>query len=238
MNAVITLAVGRASYFERTNPLMEKYAARIGADFLKITELTDKFAHIEQAYKLSKFLIYDYFDKYDRILYLDGDIVIHPDCPNLFELVPESHLGVTCESEPYFNRDEVLSQACEYYGVNYPGHSRGWFNTGLMVLSQIHRELLVPPVRFRHFTGRNLDGSLADERFRWLDMPLLNCRCLAQGFAVQDLGYKFNYIQPLMYVKDFPLAPEESWMFHCAGEDKDFIDRMVRVWYQSDAFSN
>lgn len=228
--AVITLCIGELSYSSITIPVIRDYSCKIGADFYSITQSSvpqNKPHHP----KLDKFQIHEFLDHYDRILFLDSDMVIHPHCPNLFELVDPDHLGVVCETSPYFNRDQVFQEACQYYGIPYPGHANHWFNSGMMVISQAHRPLFAWPEKVTSFAARNLDGSLAPPRFRWWDMPLLNCERLRLNIEIQDLGYRYNYLQSLSGLDNKPFSPKNSFIFHGCGEDKSMLYRMIETWY-------
>ncbi|WP_299414163.1 glycosyltransferase [Acaryochloris sp. IP29b_bin.148] len=229
-HAVITLCVGNLSYWTVTIPIIRNYSSKIGADFYNIThsKVTKENLHHP---KLEKFQIYEFLNHYDRILYLDSDMVIHPDCPNLFNLVDANQLGVVCESSPYFNRDQVFEEACRYGGVSYPGHSNDWFNSGMMVISQTHQPLFTWPDKIKSFPARNLDGSIAPPRFRWWDMPYLNSERLRLKFDIHNLGYRYNYLQPLTSLKNISLRPQESFIFHGCGEDKSGLYQMIETWY-------
>jgi len=228
--AVMTLAVGYQEFWQKTHAIMQDYATRIEADFIKITILNEK-TTIPFGYKLAKFQIYDQLSIYERIIYLDGDIVIHPECPNLFELVPENKLGVVCEVQPYFNREEILKLACEFYGANYQENSQEWFNTGMMVISKKHQNMFRLPEIIKEFRALNADGSFAPEKFTWVDMPFLNCSRIIHNIEIQDLGFKFNYLQPLKDFSSRPFAPEDALIFHGCGEDKSYINEIIRIWY-------
>lgn len=229
--AVITLCIGDLNYWNATIPVIQDYSSKIGADFHNITHscvAKDKQHHP----KLDKFQIYEFLNHYDRILFLDSDIVLHPDCPNLFDLVDFNQLGVVCESSPYFNRDQVFQEACQYGGVPYPGHSNDWFNSGMMVISQTHRSLFAWPEKIKPFPARNLDGSIAPLRFKWWDMPYLNCERLRLNIEIQNLGYRYNYLQPLTAFKNKPFPPKEAFVFHGCGEDKNMLYQMIETWYR------
>ena len=112
-NLVLTISVG--DHYKKvaslSEPLMKNYAKKIKADFLNITEDTPEY--ITQ--KWLKFNIHNLLHTYKRILYVDTDILIREDAPNLFEVVPENKLGMFNEGR-YVARYEFLEQASEYYG--------------------------------------------------------------------------------------------------------------------------
>ena len=228
-NAVITLAIGYEPFWVWTHPIMQRYARRINADFIVIDQL-QRSVILTQGYKLEKFQLRNYLEKYDRILFLDSDIAIHPQCPDLFSQVREEELGVVCECLPYFNREAIFQEACQFYGVSYPGSAQTWFNTGMMILSHCHRQLFTEPKKVRAFNVRYPDGSLAPKHFTWLDMPLLNCLRVAYNIPLRDLGYSFNYLYNVL-AKNPPSQPEDAWIFHGAGKDKSSLERIIKQWY-------
>src|SRR3989344_1081246 len=143
---VLTIAMG--DYYrqmgEVTHPLIKKYADQIKADFEVITEqkISQTTPHWE------KFQIFNFLNDYDRILFLDTDIIIRGDTPDLFTLVPESNLGAFNEA-PYTGRNSgaVMRQIAEAYGQDLPVWDGRYFNTGVMVLSRVHQPLFIKPAR-------------------------------------------------------------------------------------------
>lgn len=234
--AVITLAIGYQPFWGLTHPLMERYAQRIGADFVVIDQ-SQKSSNLTEGYKLEKFQLKYYLEQYDRVIFLDSDIAIHPQCPNLFDLVEQQELGAVCECLPYFNREGIFQEAAQFYGVPYPGNDQQWFNTGMMVLSHHHRQLFNEPLNIKTFNARNMDGSIAPERFTWLDMPLLNCLRIACKIPLHNLGYSFNYLSPLTRIPSPPGPAENAWIYHSSGEDKSCLNRMIDRWYPKGSLS-
>lgn len=229
-NALVTVAVGDSHLWEYTHPLMERYAERIGVDFIKIK---GEYENTLRS-RLRKFDIYELFEKYDRIIYMDGDIAINPSCPDLFHLVPYDKIGAVCERPPYAqDRGGVLRSACEFYGVNYPYASDAdcnWFNTGLLVLSRVHRDLFVRPEQVKVFG----EG--------WIDMPLMNSLSIKNGYEIHDLGLKFNYMGSLVSHKLRPFEPTESYIFHATGflrhYRKKYLELIVKFWTDKTLVNN
>ena len=89
-NLVLTISIGdkHQKMSELTIPSIKKYADKIDADFLnvEVSKLTST--------DWEKTQIYDLFHHYKRIIFLDVDLIIRDDCPNLFEIVPENELGI------------------------------------------------------------------------------------------------------------------------------------------------
>lgn len=205
-NAIITLAVGDSPLWEISHALMQAYAKRIGCDFIKITgkALEKVEAHSR------KLEIAGYLKDYERILFFDGDVVIHKDCPDLFDLVPDDMIGATVEREPYFkDRPHILSEACNLYGVKAEVDQLcegNWFNSGVMVISRNHADMFRVP-----------EGKKLTRCHGFKDQALLNATRIKYQVPLYDLGFRFNYIASVMFNPDRPMSPFDADVFHATG---------------------
>jgi hypothetical protein len=134
--------VGR-SWLAVTGPLFERYAARVGARYEVLTGPDADPYPLRHKFKLAELL-----DRYDRVVYLDADVVLGPDCPDLFAEVPETHVGALDEwpwlGRPAWVQAEVEAVAAAA-GLPPPGPLARYFNTGVLVLSAAHRGAVEPP---------------------------------------------------------------------------------------------
>ena len=175
MNLVLTISIG--DVYERmkvlTHPSIEAYAKRIGADFLCIDEKTIS----ETTPHWEKFQIVALLEKYDRIIYLDTDILVRDDCDNLFDIIPEDCLGVFNEA-PFTNRSlELMIDTCKKYNVTLPEWDGKYYNSGVMVISQIHRKLFEKP---------------EVEHFSFYEQTYLNMMVAHLGIKIKTLSYIYN----------------------------------------------
>jgi hypothetical protein len=141
--AVVTIACG--SFYERlaaiTHPTIQAYADRIGADFIVWREFGSHVMPHYQKLELAKVL-----DQYDRVLYIDTDVLVRGDTPDLFEIVPEDELGAFDET-PYINRNIDMIQFMTAVGCDPWSWDGKYYNTGVMVLSKCHQHLFYQPER-------------------------------------------------------------------------------------------
>jgi len=90
--AIVTVCIG--DYYKQiaryTHPTLKTYAKKINAEFISIENNNPNY--ITQKY--NKFEIYNLLNRFDRLIYVDTDIIIRDDCPNLFEIVPKTQLGM------------------------------------------------------------------------------------------------------------------------------------------------
>ena len=180
--AIVTICIGDQfkKLAELTHPTIKAYADRIGTDFIIIDQkkISNKFLHYE------KFQIYDLLGKYHRIIFMDSDLIVRPDCPDLFEIVPEHCLGIFNEGTFVPGIMEVVRDACVKYKISIPKWDGQYYNTGVMVLSRLHRQIFVKP-------EQEYDYYHSVYHF---EQPYLNLKIIADGYKVQDIEYKFNRV--------------------------------------------
>ncbi len=200
---VFTIAIGE--YHQKiskfTLPSIKKYAEKIGSDFLIVTE--PKKEYITQ--KWNKFYIHELLNDYKRILYLDCDLIIREDCPNLFNIVPENKLGMFNE-ERYTSRLEYLLQASEYYKEELPKWDGKFYNSGVMIISRKHKQIFRMP--------KGID-------FVETDQPYINLRIQKDKIDMFDLPYDFNRMDILD--KFCGISRLNSYIVHYAGAPKEMI---------------
>jgi lipopolysaccharide biosynthesis glycosyltransferase len=180
MRAVITISIG--DEFSRiaamTHPLMEAYARRIGADFISL--------HGDAAKPvLEKFRLFEFLGLYERVVYLDSDVIVKPDCPNLFELVPFDNFGAWLTSRHGAGFDPLIARIQKH--LPDLGWRKTYFNGGVLVVSQQHRDAFVKTIEYE------------DEMY---DRTLLNYRVQKLGYEIFDIGYKFNHTAAASRVAD------------------------------------
>lgn len=88
-NAVITYIENVTDDVKPLIDRMESYAKKVSADFVLLTGRTQGYVELE------KHRIEAFAELYDKILYVDTNVFIKDDCPNLFEIVPDKCVGIT-----------------------------------------------------------------------------------------------------------------------------------------------
>jgi len=90
--------------------------------------------------------IRDHLKEYDRVLHIDVDALVKPDCPNLFSLVPTDRIGSIFEDvgSRKEHRRSVIRAIQEKMGD--VGWRSGYPNSGCMLFSRCHIPLFeIPP---------------------------------------------------------------------------------------------
>lgn len=197
-NLVLTIAMGDAyqKMARITHPSIRAYAERIGAEFMciDVQKVSQTTPHWE------KFQIFDLLNDYERILYVDTDIIIRDDCPSLFDEVPPLKLGAFNEAPFTIRSKEMMIDIARQYGTTIPSWDGKYYNTGVLVISRKHKYLFKKP---------------AQEHFSFYEQSYLNMQIAKQSVDMFDLHYKFNR----MTCMDKVTGEERfaSYVIHYAG---------------------
>lgn len=197
-----------------THPIIRKFAESWNADFKILDHRTDcRVGDGRYHYRIMK--LYDLFNKYDRIIHLDSDIVINKTCPNLFEVVPEDCIGTNLEDKGSRRnyRRKMISLVQQRWGNI--GWKEGYINTGVFVVSKQHRKIFTK-VNDQYWT----------EEFGFDDVHL-GYQIRRFGFKIYELDYRFNHMS--MYSEDWNgnKNPLDSYIIHFAGGK--YEDRILKI---------
>ncbi len=230
--ALITLSIGNRPEFAFSHHIFRRYAERYNYDFVIINERKIRYRPYllkpRFAIHLEKYQLYDIIPEYDRVVYLDSDVLISSDCPDLAEVVDITDLGCAFEDvgdAAWKRREEMIKAQTKLGPLRKPFH--GFFNAGVMVLSEIHREL------FR-FDPELLAGG------RWPDQTSLNYHAVRLGYSLMDLGQ--DWITLPVYDHQWQDRKKRCSvkMIHYAGiENKHMMEidyaTVENSWIDSDA---
>jgi len=199
-----------AIYTKYTHPILRIFAERWKAEF----RILSKPSNILESCRL--FEIYNIFEDYDRILYIDSDIVINKNCPNVFDVVPYDSVGFVFEDKGsrLKNRRARISRIKEEFG-GAEHWVEGYFNMGVFVSSKIHRAV---------FT--KINGQIWGDNIGF-GQTHFNYQVMRFKYKHIDLGYKFNHMS--MFSEEWNGSPSrfDSYIIHYAGGGK-FPDKGKR----------
>lgn len=213
--AVVTVSIGDryAEIAKLTHPTLKAYAEKVGAEFVSIDQPSNR-PHWE------KFKLYELLIKYNRIIYLDTDMIVRGDCPDLFEIIPEDKLGIFNEGR-FSSRLASLEEAFREYEQPFPEKYNGtYYNTGVMVLSRKHRPLFKTPAKV-------VDLGMFEQGYLNMKIMLDLDNDLQKEKRVEELDYKFNR----MTILDSHCGVHrcDSYIVHYAGAPPQVdISRIIK----------
>lgn len=162
---------------------MQKYATKCGVDFKVITQ----FKHPHQHVCWGKLELFEQLPEYDRILYVDSDILIRPNSPNLFEIVPEGQCALY--NEDHFGRPmrkmAMMSYRDAYNDIlkkmDKPTiqfeYQNKYYNAGVFMVDKTCNFIITPEKELK---------------IRWIEQTYFNLIIQSQKLPVYELPYGYN----------------------------------------------
>jgi len=226
--AIVTVAIGEAEAYARyTRPFLQVYAKRIGVPVLTINTLPPGITNPQ----LAKLLwIESVFKEYERVLFLDADIIVSPKCTtNIFDIVPAQSVGMcVC---PYLSSDVVECQTrlniVQQFWPELAQDKRMDFvyrmlNSGVMVIPVAHKSAFnmnVQDVQKMCDAGRKAKVHVTDQ-------DVINYRLIEQNVPLYPLGIQWNCMwYQWHYINRFSIH-----MAHYITSSKRMIEWDVPVW--------
>lgn len=209
--ALVSLCLKDRKRWGRSHPIFEAYAAIHGMDFIPITErrirLNPRLLRPRLSLHLEKLQIRDILQDYDRVVYIDADVLIHPEAPSLSELVPEDHFGCVREDigPLAWKRHEEIAAAAKKLG-SIEGWSEGYFNAGVMVISKSQGDAF-------QATRQSIPHC------RWPDQTYINHRVRQLGHRIHWLGPEYNLIPEFGEPFANPSSRRNARLIHYAGRE-------------------
>lgn len=183
--------------FEYTKDRIASYASKCDADL-----------HIIDTFKINIgsphneiFQAYDLLKDYERILFVDSDVIIKNEAPDLFDLVPTDKIGTVLEDtlSRKCDRHKRMSDIQNKYGQI--GWNEGYVNSGVFLVSDCHREIFNLK-KFPPYCGSGYDDVY------------LSYRIKEGGYGLFDLPKTFNHMS---LFSEFGSNWLQSYFIHYAG---------------------
>lgn len=226
--AILTIVAGEKyqKIWQRAEPFFNAYADKCEADLLVMKELPPL-----PSPHWAKFSIHELLKKkYDRIAFIDADILIRPDTPSLFDLVPEDQFGIFNEGT-YSPRAMCIHEVKKVFNVELPKwDGKTYYNTGVMVVSREHRHIF------------SITEEIKPLRNSFGEQTYLNMKIMANDVKVFSLPFKFNRMSLMDRIVG--VSRLDSYLVHYAGFDIMFgegktleaMDRDIEKWKQNPEF--
>ena len=218
-------------------PRMEAYAKRCNAEWwIASGPCLHSGNHSRRvACNLYRFdLIYEALANYERVLWLDLDILVRPDSPDLFQLVRPGYFAALEQNEVYYAEDLMASRDDLYWNKRIMRFcaENGWavpdakgciIDSGVMLVNRCYRDIFQPI-----WDCISEDGWHRDRE----EMLAVNVRLFQQHHKIHYLPQCFN----LEVKRGYRRPWRSNYFLHYAGfsaEDKaDLMTKHSREWDQ------
>jgi len=170
----------------------KKWCKRNNVELVLLTErIYDKTIMNPNWHKLFIFDLLKNSDiDYDQILIVDSDTIVHPNCPNFFEMTDDKFVVV--------NNDgcyDWVSRSVETYSKflfnDHKLSTWDYFNSGFMIVNKTHKKIFSKVLEF-YFTNKDKIINIQKTFGVGTDQPVLNFFTDMQDVDMKRFPYEFN----------------------------------------------
>mgnify|MGYP003112205751 CR=1 FL=1 len=157
--------------------------------------ILDEMLHPNEVMRINyhRYYAFDILDNsgigYDQILITDVDAIIHPECPNFFELTDRKYT-VTHADGSY----DWVCRSMENYSKHVFGGKTfplwKYFNAGFQVVNKSHRNLWNDLIKF-YFDNQELIKNMQETFKVGTDQPIINFLVNLSGVDMKILPYQY-----------------------------------------------
>lgn len=206
-NLIITFELNN-SINDLTFKMLKDYSNKINCD-LQVVSPSEILSHT--FFKFNNFLT-----KYDRVLFISPFIIIRPDTPNLFDIVPTDSLGMFNEGR-YIYRDLHMKSAMTFYNEKLSKDWTGkYYNCDVILFSKQHRELFKEPTT-------TIGNEIA---------PYLNLKIHNAEIKVFHLPYHYNRMEFLD--SQIGISRLDSYMINYTDAPptiiREIVEKDIKQW--------
>jgi len=212
-NAIYTIMLGDNPMFQFTRRAMQMYAEKMGADLIvRTSRLTPILKHENNLSIVTacveKLFIEDLLQIYDRVLYLDADVLITPFAPNIFEVYPDLNTLYLYNEGQYIDRSSCVNkiyQLFDYKQEWVKQHEKFiYYNAGIMLCSKNANF-------FQYKSLEEFESSY--QKLPFHDQTYFNYLIQKSGISHQSIDVRFNRMDSL----GKPQERLQAFFIHYAG---------------------
>jgi lipopolysaccharide biosynthesis glycosyltransferase len=209
-NLILTYSTNQTELTSLTYPFLERYCESHNIDLMIMREsaqnLRKKF-ETDQANWIvgsDRWFAYDLYKIYDRILWVGSDVLIKPNSPNIFEVVPKGNIGGYVEHKrgEFHHAGNICGDVYNGFGIL----PENYINIDVMLVDSTEKEL---------FNYNNIDLKLLNKS-KWAEQDYFNYVIHTQNLPLFDLGYKWNCMVSKYLYTNTPI-PDDWYFMHVTG---------------------
>jgi lipopolysaccharide biosynthesis glycosyltransferase len=225
-------ASSRRTPYEYSIKSWKHWCNKNNCELFILTELL--MPHEEMGICWQRYYLFDILEaneiEYDQVLMVDADTIVHPDCPNLFEM--SDYKFTTVHNDGSY--DWVLRSIENYSKFFFEGFMMPYyeyFDCGFMIVNKNHKKFFENIVNFYHENKNNLQHA----EKQWhvgTDQTPVNFLIHKHNIELKLLPYEFNMID--LHRKEL-LTPELpftkiGYVYQYNGIPNNKNDELTLYW--------
>lgn len=210
MNCICLISIGKNYLLQYSLPSIEQYCKKYN---IALTVIDKAFYNLPKRdnynyLTFEKFQVYNLFNDFDWVLRLDADIIIKPDCPDIFKNKNPNLVYAVREDigERQKNRLGQIKAIKKDFGA-IPWKNN-YINSGVVLSHHKTKKIY-------KLTNDDLEKIHSRSLGYFKEQNLLNWKINNLNYQVIDLGYKYNYLKAY---QDEGYSKNNAYIIHYAGK--------------------
>ena len=210
----------------------EKWCEKNDCELFVLTDLL--LPKEEMAICWQRYYLFDILDandiKYDQILSVDADTIVHPDCPNFFEMTDREMCGVHCEG----SYDWIIRSIENYGKYFFNGHVMDFWkyiDCGFVIVNEKHRDFFTQVTDFYNQNAELL-RQVEKEWHGGTDQTPVNFLIEEKNVDFKWLSYEFNMcdMNRKELLGDDLLFTRWGWIYQYNSIPNNKEDKLTLYW--------
>lgn len=171
----------------------QQWCDKNNAELFLLTDLL--LDHNEMGICWQRYYLFDILESnninYDQILMVDADTIVHPNCPNVFNMSEHKLVGVHCEA----SYDWILRSLENYGKYAFNNFISKWWNyidCGFIIVNEVHKPFFKSIIDF-YWENKNLLKDL-ESLHVGTDQTPFNILVEREKVDLKLLPYEFNMV--------------------------------------------
>jgi len=168
--------------------------------------------------------------QYDQILSVDADTIVHPDCPNFFEMTERKMCGVHNEG----SYDWIIRSIENYGKYFFNGHNMNftqYIDCGFVIVNETHRDFFTQVTDFYDENAEML-RHVEKEWHAGTDQTPVNFLIEDKGVDFKWLPYEYNMCDMVRkeILGDDMMFTDWGWIYQYNSIPNNKEDRLTLHW--------
>ena len=210
----------------------EKWCEKNDCELFVLTDLL--LPKEEMAICWQRYYLFDILEandiQYDQILSVDADTIVHPDCPNFFEMTDRKMCGVHNEG----SYDWIIRSIENYGKYFFSGHNMDftkYIDCGFVIINETHRDFFKQVIDFYNENAELL-RQVEKEWHAGTDQTPVNFLIEDKGVDFKWLPYEYNMCDMVRkeILGDDMMFTDWGWIYQYNSIPNNKEDRLTLHW--------
>ena len=237
----IDLGNGRNEPYEYSIKSWKHFCDKYDCELLVLEDLLVPVDSMKVTWQ--RFYLFDLLEEnkidYDQILMVDADTIVHPDCPNFFELTNHAYSAVVNNGSFEWVKHSVESYSKELFNDEIPFNIWEYINCGFQIVNKKHKPFFKFVTKYYHDNQEKIRESI-EKIQAGTDQTIINFLLRQQNIKINYLPVCYNLqdlnSKQLLYLADECWWPDElifedcGYVFHFNAIPPNPMNRDANYW--------